>query len=530
MTDTDGPEPDRGASQPVDARPREPQQPRSVHRQLTVNSASNAIRHMVSLVVTFFLTPFIVRTLGNEAYGFWVVLLSFVGYAGVLELGVQTAVIKLVGQHRGSQDRQKLAELVTAALLFFLAVGLLTALCVVFMLPPLAPRIIRDFGTFEGIKPLSLIIAVNVLILFANYLFTGVMFGSQHYHAKNLIDISAWLLNAVLLVIFLPHHGLVVLAASKAGSDLLALLATVVLCRYSLPEISFTSGHVKPSSFGELLRFGGKLFASATATRVSNYTQPVIISSQLSAAATAFYAIPGRLVDYSKQIGWALSTGFMPFFSELDGRQERALIRTFYLRYSRYLLLCTLPILALVFVYGRNFLAIWVGPEYAEQGHVTLYFLTAAALADGLQPLVWRLFTGIGRLDLLVVTAVAASLVSIALGFLLARPFGISGVALSVLLTTAIAQVILFWNANRYLELSAWHHLLEVHARPLLVALGFAASAWVIARLLGSNSYGAMAAGSCLSLLIYVPLGYLSLRSFERNKVLSVLRLRSSGR
>jgi O-antigen/teichoic acid export membrane protein len=496
----------------------------SLHRRLALNSASNVSRFVVFLGGAFLLTPFVVRTLGDAAYGFWVVLLSFVGYAGILELGVQPAVIKLVGQHRGHPDPRKLEELISAALLFFFAVGLLAALLVAFALPPLMPHLVKDHQGFGELRLLFAVVAADVLILFLNYVFAGVLYGWQLYHGKNLIDIAAWIMNALLLVTFLKHGGLLLLAVSKAGTDLLALLATIALCRRTLPEVRLTHGRVGRRSMEELIRFGSKLFASATSKRISNYAQPLIISSQISAAATAFFSIPVRLVDYAQQIAWALSTGFMPMFSELDGRNEREALRSIYMRYSRYILLLTLPILVLIFIYGPGFIARWIGPEYGVRGRDALYLLTAAALLEGLQPLIWRLFTGVGRLNLLVAVSAAASLMSVALGLLWVGRLGIAGVALGVLLMTAASQVVFFWHTSRYLSLSLLAQLREIQGRPLLVGGIYFALTYGIARFLGTGTYPIMTLGTVLSLIGYAPLAYISLRASERRTLLDLAR------
>jgi O-antigen/teichoic acid export membrane protein len=468
--------------------------------------------------------------LGDAAYGFWVVLLSFVGYAGILEFGVQPAVVKLVGQHRGREDREKLQELVTTALLFFVTVGILAALFVAFALPPLIPHLVKGLQGIDGLRTLLLLIAADVVIVFLNYLFAGILYGWQRYHAKNIIDISAWMLHATIVVAFLSRGGLPLLAASKAVTDLVALIATIWLCRRTLPQIRMDLKRVRRSSFAELLTFGGKLFASATSSRISNYTQPLIISSQLSAAATAFFAIPARLVEYSSQIMWALSTSFMPAFSELDGKQENALLRTIYLRYSRYLLTLTVPVQALIFVYGRDFIGIWIGPEYAERGHDALYLLTAAIVVRGFQPLLWRLFIGVGHLNLLVVTSSAASLLTVVLSFLLVGPLGIAGAALSALLTASLAQVIFYWRTSHYLGISVLDYFREVQGRPLLVGIVYYAATFAIARFMGADSLGVMAAGVLLSLFVYVPTAFISLSPSERRKLIDVLRTRVSAR
>ncbi len=43
-------------------------------------------------MVAFFLTPFVVNSLGSTAYGIWVLLMSLTGYYGLLDLGVSAAL------------------------------------------------------------------------------------------------------------------------------------------------------------------------------------------------------------------------------------------------------------------------------------------------------------------------------------------------------------------------------------------------------------------------------------------------------
>jgi len=496
----------------------------SFHRRLTLNSVSNTSRYIVFLGGSFLLTPFVVRTLGDAAYGFWVVLLAFAGYAGVLELGVQPAIVKLIGQYRGAADWRRLEELGTAALVFFAAVGTFAAVLVAFIMPALVPLLVKDHQSFENLRTLFALIGVDVLIMFLNYVFAGVLYGWQLYHGKNVIDMAAWVLNALILVAFLRRGGLPLLAASKAGTDLAALIATFLLCRRVLPDMHWLRGGLARRAFRELLGFGSKVFLSATATRIQNYAQPVIISAYISTAATAFFAIPSRLIEYTQQITWALSTGYMPMFSELDGQQDTVTIRSIYMRYSRFILTLTLPLLALVLVYGREFIGLWIGPEYAERGRGALYILTAATLAQALQPLFWRLFLGVGRLNLPVAISTAASLLSVALGLLLVRPMGITGVALGVLLTIGTIQIFFFLHTSRYLGISPLKHFREIQARPIAIGLAFVALAYACARVIGTRTYGAMAAGAILSSIAYAPLAYGSLHSNERRKLRETLQ------
>ena len=80
----------------------------SIHRRLSVNAIANLVRYGVYLGVSFLLTPFLVKKLGAQNYGLWVLVLSMLGYGGLLELGIQTAVVKLVAQLRAPGKEREL--------------------------------------------------------------------------------------------------------------------------------------------------------------------------------------------------------------------------------------------------------------------------------------------------------------------------------------------------------------------------------------------------------------------------------------
>jgi len=474
-----------------------------LHRRLTLNSLANLSRYLFSILLSFFLTPFVVKTLGNSLYGFWVILLSFVGYAGILELGMQPAVVKIVGQYRGRGDHDGMAEPLGAAFVFFLAVGLLSALFFGLALAPLLPHLVKQAPPELGSHLLLGIIAVDVLIIFLNTFFTGVLYGWQLYPLKTLVDILCWSLNAVVLFVYLGRGGLLLLAASKTITDVAGLVATLVLIRRQVPGFRLSLRSVRPSALRGLLGFGGRLFISASTTRVATYAHPLVVSSRISSAATAFFAIPIRLVDYVREIGWALATGFMPAFSELEARQERSAMRSVYLRYSRYILIATLPMYVILFVYGRDFIGLWIGPEYGRRAALPLVFVTAAALVENLQPLYWRLFIGIGRLDFSVLVSALASLLSVVMGFLLIPTLDIGGPALGILVAGVIAQGFFIVHASRYLEMLPPELLGMIALRPLVAGALLFALTFSLKHLWGADRMLTIGAGSLVAVVGY---------------------------
>ena len=78
----------------------------STARIYTRNLAINWFSLIAGLVVMFFLSPFVVHSLGNNAYGIWVLLGSLVGYLGLLDLGVRAAVTRFIARFHAQEVAQ----------------------------------------------------------------------------------------------------------------------------------------------------------------------------------------------------------------------------------------------------------------------------------------------------------------------------------------------------------------------------------------------------------------------------------------
>ena len=58
-------------------------------RVILRNIFSNWTGYLITILVGFFLAPFVLHHLGNTGYGVWTLVLSLTGYFGLLDLGIR---------------------------------------------------------------------------------------------------------------------------------------------------------------------------------------------------------------------------------------------------------------------------------------------------------------------------------------------------------------------------------------------------------------------------------------------------------
>jgi len=93
-------------------------QSRCVHRdeavsriRVVLNSLSGVGLFLTDAIVSLIMTPIIVLSLGNRDYGLWELMLSIVGYLGILDIGMGPAVMRDVAHAEARSDTSQRAPL-----------------------------------------------------------------------------------------------------------------------------------------------------------------------------------------------------------------------------------------------------------------------------------------------------------------------------------------------------------------------------------------------------------------------------------
>src|SRR5262249_2911664 len=94
-----------------------------VRRRLLLGAATNWLAFAAILVVRFFLTPSLVRKLGDGPYGVWAFVESVLAYFTLFDLGIAACVVRFVARFHATGDRHDLNRLVSTALTLFVGLG-----------------------------------------------------------------------------------------------------------------------------------------------------------------------------------------------------------------------------------------------------------------------------------------------------------------------------------------------------------------------------------------------------------------------
>ena len=79
----------------------------------------------LNVAVGFFLSPFILHHLGDDAFGLWVLIFSITGYYGIFDFGIRSSLIRYVSKFQATGEKEELARLINTSLFSYTCLGLL---------------------------------------------------------------------------------------------------------------------------------------------------------------------------------------------------------------------------------------------------------------------------------------------------------------------------------------------------------------------------------------------------------------------
>src|ERR1700739_1634865 len=82
----------------------------------------------VNIAVGFFLSPFILHHLGDDAFGIWVLIFSLTGYYGIFDFGIRSSIIRYVSKYTATHDIDDVSRLICTSMFSYTGVGALSLL------------------------------------------------------------------------------------------------------------------------------------------------------------------------------------------------------------------------------------------------------------------------------------------------------------------------------------------------------------------------------------------------------------------
>lgn len=455
----------------------------SVGRNFLVNSTGT----IVGLIVSFVTVPIYVHHIGDARYGVLSIVWLLLGYLGFLDLGLSRAATNALARLDGAADADRTRIVITSVLLN-LGFGALGSLIlylggsflldhIVSIPADLRPEIEGNLVWVASLLPLALISGVAI----------GTLEARERFVAANVLQVigssAGQIIPVICAVVIAPNLSVVIPAAV-----LTRMFGVLLICSYvALRNGPWVPTRPDMATTRSLLGYGGWVTISGLVSPILQSVDQLVISSILGVAAVTYYAVPMNLVIRSQVFAVALARALFPRMSRVgatEGREisEQSLVALAY----GYAMICAPGILLVA-----PFIALWLGPKFAEVGAPVARILLIGGWINGLAFIPYSLLQAKGRPDLPAKFHLLETLPFVGVLWALSSLLGIQGAALAWSLRVLGDAGLLAAGAGMRLRM----------IRSIAPAAGLMAACFVLAECVPLSNLSAVAAG-CVAALI----------------------------
>ena len=464
--------------------------------RLVANIFSNWANLFVNIVISFFLAPFVVHSLGNTYYGIWVIMMQFTGYLYLLDFGIRESVIRYVSKLNATEDYGELDEVLNSSVFLYSAIGLLTL--IVMAVLALAFGSIFEVGpeVLPTARVVVLISGMTICISLAFNVFTGVLMGLQRYDVFNKIGILSAFTRLALIVFFLSRgYGIVALALIQLTIAVAANIIIFVVARRLLRSngADFRYKH-KPirdrlQIFRSLYNYSIHVVINNLGQKAIYYTDALVIGILLNPASVTFYAIAGNLIEYLRRLILISNNVLNPLVSEMESKDDSQSIHNVLVHGAKLSMLLAIPIAAVYLTMGRQFISHWMGSEYAVLSGDVLCVLAVGVMVSTPQNTISSVLYGISKHNIIARLRIVETVANLALSLVLIHILGIVGVALG----TAIPQIVIMAiilpiMTIRVIGSTVGRFVRQAYMLPIAASIPFAVSCYLVNEYLPANS------------------------------------------
>ena len=419
-----------------------------MRHRLALTSLLNIIGIGLGFVISLIITPFMLRTLGQEAYGVWVLVSAFSvvsGYLSLLDLGLQSAVVKFVAEHHARREVDAINQFYSVGLYLFGGLGVLGAFALILFAQLFLTRVFNiPPDLVEVTRLLLYLLAAQTLIEFPGLIFSAVVDGLQRYDLQRAIQIGHVILYAVLLVtLLLLGYGLVALSMTMLVLAVAKALVLAILARRLLPGLRL----VRDFDMGLLRRianFSGQVFLIRINAIIYNTMDKTIIGALLNTSQLTGYDIANKLRSISIVPISFIAPQVVPAAATLHGAGDQVRLQELFLKGTKYQMAIMVPVIFTVLVLAERFIRLWLGPDYIYLANPARLFVVSVFL-DAMIAVGQNMLVGIGRVKPMIWISVVTTAVNLSLSVILTLKFGIVGVMWGTLVGLALAVGPYFW-------------------------------------------------------------------------------------
>lgn len=405
--------------------------------EIKAGAILNYTRLFVSLGVGFFLSPFVLSSLGKAEYGIYTIAGTIISWLALCDFGLSASTTKFLSEYQAKGDNDGEAHYLGNVAALFSIIGvvvLIVGLCIYPSLGIIFPRFSEE--ELKLYRILYLMILFNTAIMFPGRSMEGIAVSRQRFKVPGIVNnvISIGTTCGSLIVLLMGYKSIALCSVSIAFG-LLGMLWNVYFC-FKVLGAKMTWNGWDIALCKSMFTVSIWMFLQQLVSSFNFNCGSMIVGSSAGSAEVSIYSYGHMLMNYFLMLSSCIGGLFLPKIIKIVQNSECSVstLAVLMVRVGRYqVIILLLPLLGLIFT-GQEFFELWIGKTMGgdtEKSWMIATLMSFALFPILVQNLGWQIMIAKNLLKHQVKVTIFSSVGMVILGFILASRYGAIGMAVS---------------------------------------------------------------------------------------------------
>lgn len=345
--------------------------------QLKVGAALNYVSICLNMVVGLLYTPYMLRMLGQSEYGLYSLAASIIAYLTVLDLGFGNAIVRYTAKFRAEGKQREQEEMFGMFFILYIGIGIIAMIAGSVLSLNVENMFSRAMTESEvhRTRIMLWLMTFNLAFTFPMSIWGSIMSAYERFVFQRIVSIIRSALNPVVMILLLVvGYKAIAMVVVTTIFNVVTLLVNWWYCKYKL-TIKVRFAKFKWAFLKEVSIYSFWIFLNAIMDRIYWSTGQFVLGIYKGSVAIAVYAVAIQLESMYMMFSTAISSVFLPKVTSMvtKGSSDEE-ISDLFIRTGRIQYIVMAYILSAFVVFGKQFIILWAGDDYADAYYLTLMF------------------------------------------------------------------------------------------------------------------------------------------------------------
>lgn len=474
-------------------------------------------------MVGILLTPFILSHLGSSEYGIYLTIGALIGTISLLDFGLNSTIVRFVAKYRAEKDRKGEENfLATTMLLFFIISLAVVAIGLIFYF-----FFIDSYFTKMNLEEIKIaktifgILIFNLAISMPGAAFTGICYGYESFVFPKTLNIVRYITRSLTVVAVLTLGGkAIALVILDTVFNVVIIIITLTFVFKKL-QVRFKIHQFSIKFVKEIFSYSTWIFVFALVGLFQWQAGHWVLGRISAPEVLTIYGIGIALGSYYGAFSTAISSVFLPRATQMSvANATGEELTDMMIKIGRLSFIILMFIFSAFFLYGLQFVNLWVGKTLGEQGSHEAWVIAVMIMVAYTLPLVQGFGNSIleakAKLAFKAILYLSFMILGTIFGAFLAIDYGAIGMMAGSITAWIIVQNVMNFYYHKKIDLNIWRFFKELLSKTSIAIVIAFVLGYFINYIPGQGWLNFISKAVCYTLVFSILMYHIGMISFEK--------------